>query len=156
MSAGGQPYQLMPGTGETASDGKTAENGEFTLTNGQTAKFTVLAGRNYRITERDGDGYYVSVREFGGGAGEDTLFDPENPPSAVLKNPSDGKSYSCTFTNTRSSFFLPETGGAGTDHLRRKGAGMMLASLFVLIGCFTGGLSGRRRRKEDVKQSRFL
>ena len=47
-------------------------------------------------------------------------------------------------------------GGAGTDHLRRKGAGMMLASLFVLIGCFTGGLSGRRRRKEDVKQSRFL
>ena len=58
--------------------------------------------------------------------------------------------------NIRSSFFLPETGGAGTDHLRRKGAGMMLASLFVLIGCFTGGLSGRRRRKEDVKQSRFL
>ena len=98
----------------------------------------------------------MSVREFGGGAGEDTLFDPENPPSAVLKNPSDGKSYSCTFTNTRSSFFLPETGGAGTDHLRRKGAGMMLASLFVLIGCFTGGLSGRRRRKEDVKQRRFL
>lgn len=66
VSAGGQPYQLMPGTGETASDGKTAENGEFTLTHGQTAKFTVLAGRNYRITERDGDGYYVSVREFGG------------------------------------------------------------------------------------------
>ena len=156
VSAGGQPYQLIPGTGETASDGKTAENGEFTLTHGQTAKFTVLAGRNYRITERDGDGYYVSVREFGGGAGEDTLFDPENPPSAVLKNASDGKSYSCTFTNIRSSFFLPETGGAGTDHLRRKGAGMMLASLFVLIGCFTGGLSGRRRRKEDVKQSRFL
>ena len=49
VSAGGQPYQLIPGTGETASDGKTAENGEFTLTHGQTAKFTVLAGRNYRI-----------------------------------------------------------------------------------------------------------
>lgn len=154
-SAGVISYQLASASSENTAAGKTTADGEFTLADGETAKFTVLAGHSYRIREKNADGYYVTVTDFNGITWDSTgdknslLFNPETPPAAVLDKAASGKNYYCSFTNARSSFFLPETGGAGTGMFHRKGAGMMLLSLLMLAGCFTGNLSGKGRKKEE-------
>lgn len=156
-SAGVMNYQVTSGGSENAVNQKTGETGEFTLSNGQTAKFTVLAGRSYRVSERDADGYYVTVKDFNGITGDSSdidnslLFNPAKPPGATLEKAADGKGYHCIFTNARSSFFLPETGGAGTEMFRRKGAAMMLLSLFTLAGCFRGSRFGSGKRGKQKK-----
>lgn len=159
-SAGKMPYQLTADASENAVSGWTGADGEFTLSHGQTAKFTVLAGRGYRIAERDAEGYYVTVTDFDGVTQDDSgnesslLFDPANPPSCVLEEAAGGKNYYCSFTNAKSSFFLPETGGAGTDLFRRKGAGMMLFSVALLTGCLISAPAGGRKKKEGRGEER--
>lgn len=154
VGVGAVNYQVTSGGSENAADKKTTDSGEFTLKDGQTAKFTVLAGRSYRVSERDADGYYVTVKDFNGITADSTdfnnslLFNPDNPPTATLENAMDGKGYHCTFTNAKSSFFLPETGGAGTDAYRKNGAGMIILSLFTLAGCVTGRRFRLRRNEE--------
>lgn len=154
-SAGVMSYQITSEASENTAAGKTAADGGFTLADGETAKFTVLAGHSYRVREKNADGYYVTVTDFDGTTWEGTgdksslLFNPDTPPAAVLDKAVSGKNYYCSFTNARSSFFLPETGGAGTDMFRRKGAGMMFLSLLMLAGCFTGNPTGKRRKKEQ-------
>lgn len=153
-SAGNMPYQLTSGASGQTGSGKTDENGEFTLSHGETAAFTVLAGSGYRVKEKQADGYYVAITDFNGvtwggqDGGNSKLFTPKNLPAVTLDSASSGNNYSCIFINTRSSFFLPETGGSGSGMFKRSGMGVFLLSLLMLAGCLTGNRI--QRKKEEL------
>ena len=128
---------------------KTAGDGTFVLSHGQTADFTVLAGRRYRIMELNAEGYYVAVKSFDGGTGSGAAapFNPAALPEAETEEMVSGRHYYCTFTNSRSSLFLPETGGMGTVLFHRKGSAMMLLSVFMMAGCGIGSILKRRKNR---------
>lgn len=149
-NAAGLPLKRINADGNMTA-GSSDEEGRFTLSHGQTAEFTVLVGRGYRVKEEQADGYYVMVTDFDGteksSKGESSLFDPKNLPEASVELTKKGIHYYCTFTNARSSFFLPETGGIGTGIFHRGGAALMVMALLLLAGVFAGSWFETRKRK---------
>lgn len=151
--ASGLKYRVTSADGTAAGTKTVGEDGTFELSHRQTAEFTVLAGRGYRVKEVNAEGYYVTVTDFdgtvhdGAASGESILFNPENPPSASVDSTANGRHYYCTFVNARGSFFLPETGGMGTELFHRSGMALVALSLMLMAGCFVPELCGRRKKK---------
>ena len=155
QNVSGMSFNRITEDGQATAE-SSDEDGRFTLSHGQTAEFTVLAGRGYRIKEVKADGYYVTVTDFDGkvnsGNGKDSiLFNPENPPQAFVETTKKGIHYYCTFTNARSSFFLPETGGIGTGIFHRGGAALMIMSLLLMAGVCMGTVWEASKKKKRIR-----
>ena len=155
QNASGRSFKRIKEDGSTAADSSDDE-GRFSLSHEQTAEFTVLAGQSYRIKEVKADGYYVTVTDFDGtvsnsAAKKSSLFDPKNPPLASVEMTKKGIHYHCTFTNARSSFFLPETGGIGTGIFHRGGTALIILSLLLMAGACMGTVLETRKKKKRIE-----
>lgn len=149
-------YTLISGviTEENKVTGSSGpDEGVFFLKDGQKARFYVPAGRKYRVTELDAEGFVVKTKEFSTSDNEQfntgETFNSEAKPQVEMKDKTeDGLVYHTAFKNTKASLVLPETGGMGTGTTRSLGAVMMLfaAALFFLYEM------AERERKERKKE----
>ena len=114
--------------------GSGAKGGEFFLSKGQEAEFTVIANHDYRVKELDADGFVVKVTPFTTDAdNREDLYDKENPPEVLAGV---GKRYFCTFFNIKNSLVLPETGGLGTERFHMAGipVTVLVIMMFAVYG----------------------
>lgn len=134
---------------QTQGEGEHA--GEFTLTDGQTAIMYVMADKKYKVAELEAEGFYVTVTGPSGTTSQG-MFDRSVLPEAVLEAAEvRSESYKWSFTNTKTSLVLPETGGIGTEKFHMTGAAMAFMALLMLLGYYMkeSVCKGRIRKRGD-------
>lgn len=149
-------YTLISGgtTEENKITGSSGtDEGVFYLKHAQKARFYVPAGRKYRVTELDAEGFVVKTKEFSTSDNVQfntgAAFSSDTKPQVEMKDKTeDGLVYHTAFKNTKASLVLPETGGMGTGTTRSLGAAMML---FATVLFFLYAIA-ERERKERKKE----
>lgn len=149
-------YTLISGgtTEENKVTGSSEpDEGVFFLKDDQQARFYVLAGRKYRVTELDAEGFVVKTREFSTSDNAQfntgAAFNSEAKPQVEMKDKTeDGLVYQTAFKNTKASLVLPETGGMGTGRTRSLGAAMMLLATALFFLYAMAERENKERKKE--------
>ena len=149
-------YTLISGgtTEENKITGSSGtEEGVFFLKDAQKARFYVPAGRKYRVTELDAEGYVVKTKEFSTSDNVQfntgAAFNSDTKPQVEMKDKTeDGLVYHTAFKNTKASLVLPETGGMGTGTTRSLGAAMILFATALFFLYAIAGRERKERKKE--------